>query len=248
MATAEEKQSVVAAKQAEVQAVVAQRSRRESGNLPAPKMRAAGDLSRYNIGYTDDPYAVPFTDLSGSPGELPPPTRVEVAPASSTMGGGSGGGVPRPPRRPRTTSPTSTAPRPPRVQPGTTQVRTPSGGYRTVSEGKVPQSGALYETNPKTTVTTPGARQRLADIQKGKLERSTPAVQSVTSSTGVTRKVSSGKTAQTGMMYEGKGGVIASAPKKAAAPAKPVSAKTTVAKAASAAKPAKPVSTKAVKK
>ena len=247
MATKEEKEAAVAAKQAEVQAVVAQRTRREAGALPAPKMRASGDMSRYNVGYTDDPYAVPFEDLS-SPGSLPPPDRVDVTPPPA----GPGGGAPPPPppsRRsppppaPPPPAPVAARPRPPRAQPGTTKVQTPSGGYRTVSEGKVPQTGALYETNPKTSVTTASARARLAAIQKGKLERSTPAVQSVTSSKGVTKKVSSGKTAQSGMMYEGRGGVIKSAPKKA-----PVAAKVTIAKKVSAAKPAKPVSTKAVKK
>jgi len=240
MATKEEKEAAVAAKQAEVQAVVSQRSRREAGALPAPKMRASGDMSRYNVGYTDDPYAVPFEDLS-SPGSLPPPERVDAAPPGRT-----GGGAPPPPSRrspPPPPAPVAARPRPPRAQPGTTKVQTPSGGYRTVSEGKVPQTGALYETNPKTSVTTASARARLAAIQKGKLERSTPAVQSVTSSKGVTKKVSSGKTAQSGMMYEGRGGVIKSAPKKA-----PVAAKVTIAKKVSAAKPAKPVSTKAVKK
>lgn len=155
MATAQEKQAIVAAKQAETQAVIAQRSRKEAGGLPAPKMRASGDLSRYNVGYTDDPYAIPFEDLS-SPGALPPPERVDVTPppaqgmvapprpprAPTPTGGGS-----TQPRAPRPTAP-RTRPVAPRTQPGTTNVQTPYGGYRRVSEGKVPVQGALYETNP----------------------------------------------------------------------------------------------------
>jgi hypothetical protein len=248
MATKEEKEAAVAARQSEVQAVVAQRSRRESGALPAPKMRASGDLSRYNIGYSDDPYAVPFTDMSGSAGELPPPDRVDVTPPGRT-----GGSAPPPPSRrsPQPPPPPAAvrAPRPtapPRTQPGSYNVRTPSGGYRRVSEGGSPQpSGTLYESNPRTSVTTASARARFAAIQKGKLERSTPSFQKVTSSTGVTRTVSSGRQAGTvgkPALYEGRGGVIKSAPKKA-----PVAAKATAAKKVNAAKPAAP-KYKAVKK
>jgi len=231
MATAEEKQAKAAAQQAETQAVVAQRARREAGPMATPKLRSAGDLSRYRVGYSDDPFAAPFEGgSSGDTTALPPPRQ-----APTVREGGTRTTPGRKIAAPRSTPPLPRTPRQvPRVQPGTELVRTPSGGYRVVSGGKVPQTGALYETNPKTSVTPASARKRFGQIKEGQLARSTPAVQKVTSSTGVTRKVSSGKTAQSGMLYEGGGGKI-----KSAAPAKKpvVTAKAVAAKKAAAPAP-----------
>jgi len=247
MATKEEKEAVVAAQQAEVQAVVAQRSRRESGNLPAPKMRASGDLSRYKVGYTDDPYAIPFQDLS-SPGALPPPERVIVAPPTGNPPPRSGGGGGVAPTR-RSPAPPAGATPPPRVQPGTTNVRTPYGGYRRVSEGKVPQTGALYETNP-SPVRKPPSTGRI-DIGKGSIgldpsgkggkkggsyQPTRPAAPS--------GRVNIGQRGSIGLSTSGTGAKKGGTYKVTA----PQSAKTVAAKKVNAAKPARPVSTKAVKK
>lgn len=134
MATAEQKAARDAAKDAAAQAVVADRARAESrarGSLAGINLRAAGNLSRYNIGYSDDPNAQkPPGAPPGGPG--------------GGGGGGGGGGTKPPATKPRTRPAPSvakgTAPQLNRDIPAVKLP--PSDGRRPTYQPR------LYETNP----------------------------------------------------------------------------------------------------
>jgi hypothetical protein len=97
MATAQEKAARDAAKAAAAQAVVAERARAQEksrGTIAGMNIRSAGDMSRYNIGYDDDP---------NNPINNPPPGG----------GGGGGGGTPKPrPASPPSKPPVKAGPKP----------------------------------------------------------------------------------------------------------------------------------------
>jgi hypothetical protein len=221
MATAAQKQAKDVAVVAERQAVSGERSRAQTkarGTLKDLSIRASGDMSRYAVNYSDDPNStvsgrdhraptvtvaprestpVPTPGSSPTPGKVTKPVAPvtkPVAPAAKPIASVAPVTKPDLPRTPVQPGP------PQRAQPGTTLVRTPSGGTRVVSGGKVPQTGALYESNPATSVTTASARAALAKIQAAKATpaatpAATPPISSVTSSTGVTRTVSTGQVA-----------------------------------------------------
>jgi hypothetical protein len=201
MATADEKRAKDAARQAAAQGIVADRERanaRASGALGGLKLRSAGDLSRYNIGYTDDPNAAKPkapTTSGGSSGASP------TRPPTSTTTGAT------PPKRPTTrrisdgsrpvsgalyeTNPTTRRPR--GLPAGPTGTWTPDAAA--AARGGRP--GTLYEGRGD-----PYTGKTVAELQAPTRSRG-PAAGSTGTWTAAAAAAAQGK-AQKGALYEGR--------------------------------------------
>lgn len=212
MATADEKKAKDAARQAAAQSVVADRERaaaRTSGALAGLKLRAAGDLSRYNINYTDDPSA----------------RTSSTTPKAATGGGSTTRGVGPTGTTTTTTKKPSVSAR--RISDGSrpvsgalyeTNPKPPSGTYR--KPGVLgSMEGSLPLKNPPVNVANAARGMRPGTIYEGRgdpltgasltdLQKQRRAVMGTgTSSAKMTREAAAaamGK-AKPGSLYEGRG-------------------------------------------